>query len=354
MMSETEREIVEALADVLAKEASLADALQAAASPAGYDRHVQATLAGLGFFGVCSPAAAGGLELAPHVLGEFCLEAGRVLLGGPWLEQLLAAHVLGAAGDAPLLSDVVAGGMLVSLPLDAAAWRRPPAARIDGRDARFVGGRCEVGFATSVDWLLLPAEDVGTGAIVLVKVLPDAAMCHPRRSWSELWRSHDVGLTDVEGVVIAELPAGAVEEYLVQAARLLAFTSVGATEALLGTTVEFLKLREQFGRPLGSFQALQHMMANVFIELEHTRSLVRASFDPVDDDELHVAVAMAKVAADRLAVGAAESALQAHGGLGFTWELPVHHYLKEALRRRTLPEPSAHYRDDLCRRVKIL
>jgi alkylation response protein AidB-like acyl-CoA dehydrogenase len=353
-MSETEWEIVEALADVLAKEAALPGTLQAAASPAGYDRDVQATLAGLGFFGVCSPAAVGGLGLAPHVLGEFCVEAGRVLLGGPWFEQLLAAQLLGAAGDGSLLSDLIAGRATVSLPLDGAIWRRPPAVRIEGADARFVAGRCEIGFATSVDCWLVPAEDVDTGALVLVKVSPAAATCHSRRSWSELWRSHDVELTDAVGLVVAELPAAAADQHVAQTARLLAFTSVGATEALLATTVEFLKLREQFGRPLGSFQALQHMMANVFIDLEHTRSLVRASFDPLDGDALQVAVAMAKVAADRLAVGAAESALQAHGGLGFTWELPVHHFLKEALRRRTLPAPSASYRDDLCRRVKIL
>jgi hypothetical protein len=353
-LNQVEPEIVEALADVLAKGASLSDTLQGAKSDAGYDRALLSRLAELGFFGVSGPPSHGGLGLPPALVGEFCREAGRVLLGGPWLEQLLAAHLLDAVGGWQLLTDVIGGTLLVSLPLDRSAWGRPLPVHVERGHARFVSGRIDLGFATSVDGWLVAAQDVVNETTILVQLSPDAATCRARRSWSEIWRSFDVDLTDAVGVVIAEIPEDVSDGLVAQIARLLACCSVGATEAVLESTIEFLKLREQFGRPIGSFQALQHMMANVFIDLEHTRSLVRASLVWTAAVDVDVLVAMAKVAADRLAVGAAESALQAHGGVGFTWELPVHHFLKEALRRRTLPQPSALYREELSRSVRIL
>jgi acyl-CoA dehydrogenase len=341
-----ERELVQALSEFLAKEASLAQNVQAAECPAGYDRPLQQNLASLGFFGVSASAAAGGLELGPNVLGECCVEAGRVLLGGPWLEQMLAVQILEAAGGSDLLDDLIAGLALVSVPLASRDWQSPPEAVIEGGRARLGAAHVELGFAPSVDRWLVPVRDAATGAIALVLLRTDEERCRAERNWSEIWRAFDVTLLDAEGEVVAELAPAVVDEHLRTTARLLACVSVGATEALLASATEFLTLREQFGRPLGTFQALQHKMADVFIDLEHTRSLVRAAVAR-PGEERRVLVAMAKVAADRLAVASAETSLQVHGGLGFTWELPVHHHLKEALRRRTLPQSTASYRQEL-------
>jgi alkylation response protein AidB-like acyl-CoA dehydrogenase len=263
---------------------------------------------------------------------------------------MLAAQILGAAGGADLLGDLIAGATLVSLPLMGTDWQRPPEAVIEGGRARLAAADLELGFAPSVDQWLVPVRDAATGAIALVSLPVADQRCRAVRSWGELWRAFDVTLLDAEGVVVAQLGPEVIDEHLRTTARLLACVSVGATEALLSSATEFLTLREQFGRPLGSFQALQHKMADVFIDLEHTRSLVRAA--SAKPGEHGVLLAMAKVASDRLAVGAAETSLQVHGGLGFTWELPVHHHLKEALRRRTLPQTTASYRQEL-RRLAI-
>jgi alkylation response protein AidB-like acyl-CoA dehydrogenase len=351
-LGQTEREVVEALGEFLAKEAALEDGLAAANSTRGFDPNLQRSLAKLGFFGVSIPPELGGLGLPSRVAGEFCVESGRVLLGGPWLEQVLAVSLLGTGGVSQLLADLLAGTLLVSLPLDQVAWRRPPVAEVDGPNARFSAGRFEIGFAVGVDGWLVPARNEARDTAVLVHLTQDPGRCNTGRNWSELSLSYDVDVTGARGTVLGDLADGVVSQHVLTTARLLACVSVGSTEALLATTTSFLQLREQFGRPLGSFQALQHKMADVFIELEHTRSLVRGCFEPMPDAQLKVLVAMAKVAADRLSVGAAERALQAHGGLGFTWELPIHHYLKEALRRRTLPQPTALYREDL-RRILI-
>jgi alkylation response protein AidB-like acyl-CoA dehydrogenase len=346
-----EREVIETFRDVLAKEDPLTSALAAAGASPGYDRALLERLADLGFFGVSCSADAGGLELSTSVLGALCVEAGRALLGGPWLEQVLAVRLLDTAGAPDVAGELVAGSSVVSLPLDGPTWRVPPAAQIDGGRARFAPARCEIGFAAGVDAWLVPARDVATGAVVLVRLDADPERCAARRRWSELWRSDDVDLAGAEGAVVAQLGEPATEAHLLDTARFLAGTSVGSSEAVLASAVEFLKVREQFGRPIGSFQALQHRLADVYIELEHTRALVRASLAAPSGEELSLLVTMAKVAADRMGVGAAETALQVHGGLGFTWELPVHHYLKEALRRRTVPESTAVARQELRRLV---
>jgi hypothetical protein len=338
----TEQELVDALAHFLAKEAPLARSLQATETPDGFDRLAFAGLAELGFFGVASDAAVGGLELSPGVRGAFSVEAGRVLLGGPWLEQLLAAALLAPAPQTDLLEAIVGGTILVSVPVAAAVWERPALAEVDGGRARFSGGRCELGFASAVDGWLVPARVAAGDEVVLVHLAADVERSTDRRRWSEVWTSGTVDLDGAAGDVVARLDASAVARHRDDVAILLACASVGATEAVLALTTEFLGGREQFGRPLGSFQALQHRMADVYIDLEHARGIVRAGAAAGGADP--VLVAMAKVTADRLGVTAAQTALQAHGGLGFTWELPVHHYLKEALRRRSLPQPTAQYR----------
>jgi len=343
----TEVEVVEALGDFLAKEAPLARSLQAAQSAAGFDRGPLEHLSSLGFFRLSSESEAGGLGLSQRLVGACCAQAGRVLLGGPWFEQLLAARLLETTGATGLLDELLPGPVLASLPLAASDWRDPPRVAVTGGRARFVSGSCVLGFADSVDAWLVPAADPVAGAMVLVRVRAEPGRTEPRRGFSTLWRGFDVQLAGGEGEVVGELDADRLQAHLFDIARLLALVSVGATAAVLESATEYAKVREQFGRPIGSFQSIQHRLADVFIDLEHVKNLAAATLDPAEQEHLHRLVPMAKVAADRLAVSSAGTALQVHGGLGFTWELPVHHYLKEALRRRTVPLPTAVYRGQL-------
>jgi len=343
-MSGTDIEIVDALRAFLAKKATLPHALEQAESPAGFDRRLLQHLAELGFFEVASTSEVGGLGCSPGLMGSCCAEAGRVLLGGPWFEQLLTVRLLEGAGRSDLLDEVIVGSVLYSLPLASTSWLRPPVVALEDGRARFAAASSELGFAAGVDAWLVPAHDAATGAIVLVRLAPDPARVSRRRGFSVLWPAFDALLDDASGEVVAEIDDRLVATHLLDTARMLACVSVGATETVLARATEYAKQREQFGRPIGSFQSLQHRLADVFIDLEHTRSLVTATWDPAPFERRQLLSAMAKVASDRLSVMAAETAVQVHGGAGFTWELPVHHFLKEALRRRTLPESTGWYR----------
>jgi alkylation response protein AidB-like acyl-CoA dehydrogenase len=113
----------------------------------------------------------------------------------------------------------------------------------------------------------------------------------------------------------------------------LALEAVGISAKALELAVEHAKTREQFGRPIGVYQAVSHPLADTFVETELARSLAywAAWCVAEGEDEAPVAVAAAKSYAGDAAVAACERAIQVHGGIGFTWEHVLHHYYKRAL-----------------------
>jgi alkylation response protein AidB-like acyl-CoA dehydrogenase len=113
----------------------------------------------------------------------------------------------------------------------------------------------------------------------------------------------------------------------------LAAEAVGVAQWALDTAVEYAKTREQFGKPIGTYQAVSHPLATTYAETELARSLAywAAWCVAEDDPQAPVAAAAANAYASEAAVAACERAIQAHGGIGFTWEHPLHRYYKRAL-----------------------
>ncbi|WP_276145851.1 acyl-CoA dehydrogenase family protein, partial [Streptomyces europaeiscabiei] len=124
----------------------------------------------------------------------------------------------------------------------------------------------------------------------------------------------------------------AVRRALRAGAGLLASEQLGLAEWTLTETVRYLKERKQFNRPVGGFQALKHRLAQLWLEVVNLRAAARNAADQLatGSDDADLAVAVAQAFAAPVAVHAAEEALQLHGGIGMTWEHPVHLYLKRA------------------------
>jgi alkylation response protein AidB-like acyl-CoA dehydrogenase len=122
------------------------------------------------------------------------------------------------------------------------------------------------------------------------------------------------------------------QDMAARAAVLIAADSLGATERMLELAVEYSKQRKQFGRPIGSFQAVKHAAATILVGVEAARSVVYFAAASVDSDQpqslLHAAAAKAQVTAE--GVRAADSALTMHGAIGYTWEHDLHFYYKRA------------------------
>jgi len=134
-----------------------------------------------------------------------------------------------------------------------------------------------------------------------------------------------------------------------RAAVALACDSVGVAEAMLDATVAYAGVRQQFGRPIGSFQAVKHMCADMLVELTVARELLAGAVGAVatggPPGAASAAASMAKSQVGAMAVDVVGTALQLHGGIGYTWESDVHVYLKRAaLNRALFGSPRAHRR----------
>jgi alkylation response protein AidB-like acyl-CoA dehydrogenase len=142
-------------------------------------------------------------------------------------------------------------------------------------------------------------------------------------------------------------PAAAARRLRDRAAVAIACDSLGVSEAMLSATVGYAKVREQFGRPIGSFQAVKHACADMLVAVSVSRQLVGAAVQAIAEDQpdADVAAAMAKSHACASAVDIAGKAMQLHGGIGYTWESGIHVYLKRAALNRSLfGSPAAHRR----------
>ena len=104
--------------------------------------------------------------------------------------------------------------------------------------------------------------------------------------------------------------------------------AVGLIDALLEQTVEYLKTRTQFGRPIGAFQALQHRVVDLHIEAEQARSITMLAANSLHGADSQLHTAMAKNLIGRVGRLVAEETIQLHGGIAMTWEFPVSHYAK--------------------------
>ncbi|HEY2764268.1 MAG TPA: acyl-CoA dehydrogenase family protein [Pseudonocardiaceae bacterium] len=184
------------------------------------------------------------------------------------------------------------------------------------------------------DAMLIPAHDDTGPALYTVDLPATGARLDPVLPLDLTRRITDLTLdgTPAHRVVAGPEAVTALRTALTAGAGLLASEQLGLAEWCLDAAVDFTRTRYQFGRPIGSFQALKHRMADVWAEVTSARAVARAAADALatGDDDAPVLVAVAGAHCSDVAVHAAEECLQLHGGIGMTWEHPVHLYLARA------------------------
>ncbi|GAA4874319.1 acyl-CoA dehydrogenase family protein [Saccharopolyspora cebuensis] len=271
-------------------------------------------------------------------------ELGRRLVTSPYLgSAVLCSQVLLAAGDpgaaARLLPGIASGGSVAAL-----AWAEQEhrwdtsacaaLARRDGDRWLLTGRKLFVLDGAEADVLLVVATtgtrpslfEVDPGALPHART--DAVPMDPTRRWT--------GFTFHDAPARLIGAAGGAEPALARcrdvAAAALAAEQVGAAQRWLGETVEYTKVREQFGRPIGSFQALKHRLADLFVAVESARSMSWAASWAVAHRTEQAAewAAMAKSYCSETYAAVAAEGVQLHGGLGITWEHEAHLHLKRA------------------------
>jgi alkylation response protein AidB-like acyl-CoA dehydrogenase len=268
-------------------------------------------------------------------------ELGRAVTPSRYLGTVLAVGALkclapNAVRDR-LLSTVAAGTQTAALVSDPfCVVRSGNGVRLSGR-AQFTPD------ALGADHLLVLADDDGTALLVDAPALTVTAqpLLDETRSVAVV-EANDVAI-DVASVWRFN-GAEAISRLRDRAAVAVACDSLGLSEAMLAATVDYAAVRRQFGRPIGSFQAVKHACADMLVQIAVARVLVDAAAAQVADGvDASVAASMAKSYACGAAVDVAGKAMQLHGGIGYTWESGLHVYLKRAaLNRALFGTPAAH------------
>jgi len=296
--------------------------------PAGRDGSLWRRIRELGLTGITVGERHGGAGASALELGVVLAELGRALTAVPFLQAGVAATVLDRAA-APAAADVLprlaTGELIAGLAAPGPASAFPVGTR-DG----LTGVLDNVVDGPELDLLLTPARV--DGETVLAAVRTDAAGV-TRTTLPTLDRTRPQARFVLDGApaaVVGDAAAAAGAVDLLLAA--VALECAGAARHCLEATVAHLRTREQFGRPLGTFQALQHRCADLAVLVESAWSTAWYAAWTADGDPAGAAVAapLAKAhCADAFRTVAGEM-IQLHGGIGFTWEHPAHRYFKRA------------------------
>ena len=296
-------------------------------------------LADQGLLGVHLPTAGGGGGAGTTELAIVAEELGRSLSVGGFLAAAVVSTVLELAGghDADVAS--IAGGQArAGLDVGAAGLR---SSAVDG-GIRLAGTAPHVLGAQGADRLLLSARD-GDGRIGWFLVAGDAVTV---RSVASLDAARPLAQVDLDIVVppssAVNVDAGVVTDVAV---TLAAAEAAGVCGWCLDTAVEYAKVREQFGRPIGQFQAVKHLCADMLAATEQARAAAWDAARALDDAEQRpLAAAVAGAVALEAAVEAAKTCIQVLGGIGFTWEHDAHLYLRRAVALRQLLGSATRWR----------
>jgi alkylation response protein AidB-like acyl-CoA dehydrogenase len=303
----------------------------------------------LGLAGLLVPEDLGGAGATAREAAVVLEELGRAAAPVPFLtSSVLAATALVRVGDAQALPKVAAGEHRAALvlPLSTPPGGLRPSVRRKG--GRLHGRVTSVADAGSADLLVVPVE--GPAGLELHHVDPgdDAVAVSDVASLDMTRPLADVELTGAGSVLLADDAGSAVHAALTTTAALLASEQLGVAEWCLESTVAYVRERRQFGRPVGSFQALKHRLADLWLAVASARAAARYAAgvaadhdpgdpgdpgdpcDPGDPGELATAAALAQAYCCGVAVHASEECVQLHGGIGMTWEHPAHLYLKRA------------------------
>jgi alkylation response protein AidB-like acyl-CoA dehydrogenase len=292
------------------------------------DRTVDwSSLVDAGWVGLEIPEEFGGAGATFAEVAVICEEMGRAASTNSYLGgAVLAVGTLKALQPSDtrdrLLADVASGAIRVAVALEP----------------EFVPD------AEGADQILMVTRN-GVG-IADPTVTPTPVLDETRR----LATVHDVDVS--ERLRFEGNPDTAVQRLKDRAAVAIACDSLGLCEAMLSATVGYAKVREQFGRPIGSFQAVKHACADMLVSVCVSRQLVQAAVHAIAEDrpDAGVAAAMAKSYVCGTAVDVVGKAMQLHGGIGYTWESGIHVYLKRAALNRSLFGSPADHRKALAKR----
>lgn len=306
----------------------------------------------LGWAMLAVPERAGGMGLGAVAVVALCEEVGRAAFPAPLLATLNATYILAACGSAAAdqaMAEIIGGTAVSFAAINRQGSWEYPDTDVTVADGSLSGQACYVQDAQKVQHFVVKARcGSGTGLYwvaadaVGVTIIPDAIV--------DLTRDQArVEFSDVAAIELSDDAVAALNQAMPALWTLQAADMVGAAEWQLQTTVEYAKVRKQFDRELGFFQAVKHPLVNVMVAIDQSKSLVYNAACAIDSEPGKAArfAHMANASASDAAAFASSRSVQFHGGIGFTWECFIHLYFKRQLHNQALWGDAAYHRTKL-------
>jgi acyl-CoA dehydrogenase len=353
---EDERELRAVLSEALQARVDVAALLDLNRPIGATDSGVWSALVEFGLPGLAADGSVGGVGARPRLLYAAIEESAKALAPAPLVPTIIALEVAVQVGATGLAKRVAAGaGAAFAVPLDDSGWVTSGLDLPQWDGSRLSGVVPVVAGAPAADVLVVLARTAGSDGEVLVAVGAgdDAVEVTPQQP---LDLTATVGTLTFSGAAGEQLAAGDQLRQGLCASRrrallAVAADSVGVASRALATAVAWAQERRQFGRRIGSFQAVSHRCADMLVALEGARSQVLAVADDIDAEESGYLADLAAATAFDAAVCAAETAIQIHGGIGFTWEHPTHLLLRRAQANAVLMGRASALRDRAARHL---
>lgn len=301
----------------------------------------------LGLAGLLVPESLGGAGVGTREAAVVMEEIGRAVAPVPFLSSaVLATVALLKAGETQTLRSLAEGSATGALAIPLSTPPGVPTATVRVGDSGLTGRVTSVAGADQADVFVVPAAGPGGLELRTVSRADPGLRVTPVLSLDMTRPIADVEFSDVPSTRVDDADAqAAVAEAQLCGAVLLASEQLGVAQWCFETTLAYVKDRKQFGRAVGSFQALKHRLADLWLEVSSAKAAARYAADTYarGDADTPVAAAVAQAYCSGVAVHAAEECIQLHGGIGMTWEYPAHLYLKRAKSDQlTLGTPYQH------------
>jgi alkylation response protein AidB-like acyl-CoA dehydrogenase len=353
--------------DFFARECKPERVRELMAADTAYDEGLWRAMADQGWTGLIIPEDFGGLGLSLVDLIAVSEEMGRACLPGPFLSTLWAAALIVRAGSEgqrkQYLEPIAAGDMKATVALleEDADWN-PGAVQMraekEGKNFRLRGRKEFVTDAEVADLIICVSRD-NDGLVLApfekgakgMKITATPGVDATRKLYSVEF--DDVVVPEADALAFNTRPQDALESAMNAAIVALCAEMLGGMQWTLENTVEYAKTRQQFGKPIGIYQAVQHQLADMFLMTESARSAVYYAAWTVseNDPSARLAVSVAKSYCSDAAREVGNRGAQAHGGIGFTWEHNLQLYYKRAKASEIMFGDANFHREEIARKV---
>ena len=361
MYTEEQEQLREVVSRFLQAKSTAVDVRRLMASSEGYDLAVWQQLCGeVGLAGTHIPEEYGGVGFGPVELGIVSEEMGRHLYCGPFFaSSVMAGYALlnGAteACKSAILPDIASGAQIATLVLDNLNNPGEVGSALKATKEHVVSGIASIVVDAHIADLLIVAASTPNGlGLYLVNADSEGLSITPQEALDPTRKLSRVSFAEVRAERIGWLTEELLNRTWDQICSVLAHEMIGGAQQLFESTLEYTKVRVQFGRPIGSFQALKHRCADLLMELEFAKAAIHhAAFCLAASDGEPYAASMAKAMASDTYMETARAGVQLRGGIGFTWEEDTHLWYKRAKSSEVFMGSAHMHRERMMTMIEI-